>query len=243
MKKTVLGGIVPVLLIMTAVLVMYLLVARTTSSFRLQEFDTTVAFMADRIDALEKQRDLLKSSAAVIEKETAVLNKRVRQIDVEILSMKDLVSSAQTSTKQPLFRWNKLRITAGGSVLMIAFLVLIWILYNTFIKSAASPEDDDDEASPLPVADAGEEPRTGSVLEEEYPLPSESAGGDTEATEDESPVDNDGLAEEVEEILEMNERSWKRAQSAPRQAIECLEESVCFHANDPSRYTPGKRPG
>ena len=137
MKKTVLGGIVSVLLIMTAVLVMYLFVARTTSSFRLQEFDTTVAFMADRIDALEKQRDLLKSSAAVIEKETAVLNKRVRQIDVEILSMKDLVSSAKTSRKHPLFRWNKLRITAGGSVLMIAFLALIWILYNAFIKSAA----------------------------------------------------------------------------------------------------------
>ena len=231
MKRTVLGGIVSVLLIMTAVLVMYLLVARTTSSFRLQEFNTTVAFMADRIDALEKQRDLLKSSAAAIEKEVAVLNKRVRQIDVEILSMKDLVSSAQTSTKHPLFRWNKLRITAGGSVLMIAFLVLIWVLYNAFIKSAASPEEDGDETSPLPVADAeaGEEPRTGSVLEEEYPLPSESAGGDTEATEDASPVDNDGLAEEGEDILEVTE---------PEGSVE--EEAI---PPDPESPSPEEGPG
>ena len=190
-KRTVLGGIVSVLLIVTAVLVMYLFVARTTSSFRIREFDNTVAFMADRIDALEKQRDLLKSSAAAVEKEVAVLNKRVRQIDVEIQSMKDLVGSAKTSTRYPFFRWDKFRITAGSSVVMIAFLVLIWFLYSAFIKDGASPENDVDEASSPPVddAEAGEEPRPGSVLEEEYPLPSESGGSEVDSTEDESLID------------------------------------------------------
>lgn len=208
MKKSVLGGIVSVLLIMTAVLIMYIFVTRTTSSFRLQEFDTTVAFMVDRIDALEKQRDLLKGSAAAIEKETAVLNKRVRQIDIEIQSMRDLVSSAKTAVKHPLFRWSNLRITAGSSVLMIAFLALIWVLYNAFIKSAAPPEKDDDEASPLPISDTDDtdtEPRTGSVLEEEYPLPSESGGGESEVTEDEPSVDDDGSAESAAEVLDVNE--------------------------------------
>jgi outer membrane murein-binding lipoprotein Lpp len=202
MKKAVLGGIVSVLLIVTAVLAMYLLVAKSTSSFRLQEFDTTVAFMADRIDALEKQRDLLRSSAAAMEKEVGVLNKRVRQIDVEIQSMKDLVGSAKTSIKDPLFSWNGLRITAGSSVMMIAFLALIWLLYSAFIKSGTSGEDSDDDLSPLPDADSevGAEPLPGSVLEEEYPLPSETAGAEIEPAEDESPVDEEGLTESEAKI-------------------------------------------
>ncbi len=198
-KRTVLGGIVSVLLIVTAILVMYLFVARTTSSFRIREFDNTVAFMSDRIDALEKQRDLLKSSAAAVEKEMAVLNKRVRQIDVEIQSMKDLVGSAKTSIRYPFFRWDRLRITAGGSVVMIAFLVLIWLLYRAFIKDGASPECKDDEALPLPDAGEGAEAHPGSVLEEEYPLPS--SDGETETPEDESHDEDDGSAEEAGEVL------------------------------------------
>ena len=87
---------------------MYLFVARSTSSFRLQEYGTTVAFMADRIDALEKQRDLLKGSTAALEKEMGVLNKRVRQIDIEIQGMKDIVGSAKSSIRHPLFRWDKM---------------------------------------------------------------------------------------------------------------------------------------
>jgi hypothetical protein len=90
---------------------------------------------------------------------------------------------------------------------MIAFLALIWVLYNAFIKSAAPPEEDDDEASPLPVSDTDTdtEPRTGSVLEEEYPLPSESDGGESEVTENEPSVDDDGLEESAAEVLEVIE--------------------------------------
>jgi cytoskeletal protein RodZ len=215
MKRTVLGGIVSVLLVVTAILVMYLMVARTTSGFRLREFDKTVAFMSDRIDALEKQRDLLKGSAAALEKEIAVLNKRIRQTDVEIQSMKDLVSSAKTSIRYPLFRWSKLRITAGSSILMIAFLALIWLLYSAFIKSGASPDEDDDETSSLQEVDAGARPRTGSVLEEEYQLPSESAASETGAPEDESPGDDNAAEEDTGEVLDVTEPEKGLEDTAP----------------------------
>jgi hypothetical protein len=215
MKRSVLGGIVSVLLIVTAVLVMYLFVARSTSSFRLQEYGTTVSFMADRIDALEKQRDLLKGSTAALEKEMGILNKRVRQIDIEIQSMKDLVGSAKSSIRHPLFRWDKMRITAGSSLLMIVFLGLIWLLYRVFIKDETSPEKEDEGDSPLPITgadadvdvDAGvdAEPSTGSVLEEEYPLPSEAAGSETEATAEEPPVDDDESTGEAAEAPEVKE--------------------------------------
>ena len=94
MKKNIVAGLVAILVVFSSVLVLYLLVNRTTSGHTQRQFHETVRFMGERIDSLERQRDLLAEAASSLEEESAGLRKRVQLIDAEIQNMRELLGSA-----------------------------------------------------------------------------------------------------------------------------------------------------
>ena len=218
MKRGVLGAMVTVLLFLSAGLVIYVIAARTTSSYQLQQFDTTVGFLSDRVAALEKQRDLLDESATAMESHLTTMKKRIHQIDVEIGSMSELVGSAGKSVRTPSFNWRNIRLTTGSSILIIVCLVFIWMLYAVFVRKSAPREEGHDAVPPPPLPSEEREPADGSVLEEEYPLPSESAesaaGAPQEEVTDPAPEGPDGHPEASVESPE-----------APKESAEKPEES------------------
>jgi hypothetical protein len=170
MKKSIIAGFVAVLAVFSSVLVLYLFVARTTSGHRQHEFSETVRFLGERVDSLERQRDLLAEAAASLEQESVGLRKRVQQIDAEIQNMRQILGSAKVSSRTALFSWKRFHLTTASGLVIIAFLAFIWMLY------AASKRKDAD-AGPAEVADAAaagdESPGPGSVLEEEFPAQAE----------------------------------------------------------------------
>jgi hypothetical protein len=179
MKRNIIAGLVAILLVFSSVLVLYLFVARTTSGHTQHRFNETVRFLGDRIDGLERQRDLLADAAGSLEQESAGLRKRVQQIDVEIQNMREILSSAKTSGRTPLFNWKRFHITPASGLIIVAFLAFIWMLYG------ASKRGDADEG-PAAVTDAAggdESPGPGSVLEEEFPARADEAEGEPEAEE------------------------------------------------------------
>jgi len=178
MKRNILAGLIAILLVFSSVLVLYLFVARTTSGHTQQQFNETVRFLGERIDGLERQRDLLAEAAASLEQESAGLRKRVQQIDAEIQNMREILGSAKVSGGTALFSWERFHITPASGLIIVAFLAFIWMLYGASRREPAGDE-------PAPVmaaaAEGDENPEPGSVLEEEFPARAEVAEGEPEA--------------------------------------------------------------
>ena len=101
MNRGTLAGIVAVSLIVSALLLGYIYLTRTSSGYRMQQFQSTISFFEDRIEALERQRDLLRDSAASLEDQAAALNKRVEQVDIEIQNMRTRLVSERKEAKTP----------------------------------------------------------------------------------------------------------------------------------------------
>ena len=157
MKKSALDGVVAVLLIATAILLLYIFVVRTGSTYRLQQHNGTVVFLEDRISAFQEQRDLMRESSRAIEKDLALLNQRIQQLDVEIENMRSHLTSSKKSMKAPLFSLHNFRVSATTGLIVIALLVFIWVLYKMTGK-------DDESGEPLSKEEGSDQPREEPVL-------------------------------------------------------------------------------
>ncbi len=163
MKKSALGGILTVTLVMTVLLIGYLYLSRTSSGYRMQKHQYTMGFFGDRIDALGKQRDLLLESASDLEEQANLLRKRIHMMDVEIDNMRDRLVTERKDSRTPFYSLDRLRFTTSSGLIVIAFLVFIWLLYTSTGKGRA-PDDGDGENLP----GEGEVLHAGSVKEEEF---------------------------------------------------------------------------
>lgn len=199
MKRSALGGIVAVSLILTALLFGYLYYARTSSGYRMQQHRYTMDFFDDRISSLERQRDLLRESAESLEEQAGVLNKRIQQIDVEIQNMRGRIDSEKKEAGTSFYSWDRFRFTPSSGLIVIAFLVFIWLLYTTVRKKDSVEEEGHAEAAPAPSSVEGEL-TPGSLREEEFPPEAEAsdAGG-------ESPPDAEAAGEEPSRAQEAGE--------------------------------------
>ena len=166
-KKSALGGILAVTLVLTVLLLGYLFLSRTSSGYRIQKHQYAMSFFEDRIGALEKQRDLLEESASSLEEEAALLRKRIGMLEVEVENMRARLRSEKEEAGTPFYSWGRFRFTTSSMLIVIAFLVFIWLLYSSSKNGGAAKEPaagvGGEEGEPLPG---------GSVLEEEFP-PSE----------------------------------------------------------------------
>ena len=181
MKRSALGGIVAVSLILTALLLGYLYYARTSSGYRMQQHRYTMDFFDDRISSLERQRDLLRESTASLEEQTGVLNKRIQQIDVEIQNMRGRIDSEKKESGTSFYSWNRFRFTPSSGLIVIAFLVFIWLLYTTVRKKEPVEEEGLAEAAPAGSSVESGELTSGSLREEEFPPEAEASdtGGES----------------------------------------------------------------
>lgn len=189
MNRNALGGIVAFSLIITALMLGYIFLARTSSGYRMEHFTSTMSFFEDRIGALERQRSLLKESAAALEEQSALLKKRVGQIDVEIENMSTRLKEERQDAKTPFYSWKSFSFTTSSGLIVIAFLVFIWLLYSAVRKREIDGAEVPPSGSPGP----------GSVLEEEFP-PAAEQPPEKEAPPEESgsPVSDDtGESEDV----------------------------------------------
>lgn len=170
MKRSALGGILTVTLVMTVLLLGYLYLSRTSSGYRMQKHQYTMSFFGDRIDALGKQRDLLLESASDLEEQANLLRKRIHMMDVEIDNMRERLFSEKKDSRTPFYSLDRLRFTTSSGLIVIAFLVFIWLLYTSAGK-AGVPDDGGDEMTPA----GGEVLPESSVLEEEFQARSDAA--------------------------------------------------------------------
>jgi len=159
MNRNALGGIVAISLIITALMIGYIFLARTNTDYRMEQFTSTMSFIEDRIDALERQRGLLKESASALEEQSLLLKKRVGQIDAEIENMSTRLKAGIKEAKTPLYSWKSFRFTPSSGLTVIAFLVFIWLLYSAVRKREIGAAETRPSDSPGP----------GSVREEEFP--------------------------------------------------------------------------
>jgi hypothetical protein len=176
MNRNALGGIVALSLIVTALMLGYIFVARTSSGYRMEHFSSTMAFFEERRDALERQRGLLQESAAALEEQSALLKKRVGQIDAEIENMSTRLKAERQDARTPFYSWRSFHFTTSSGLTVIAFLVFIWLLYLAVRK-----RETDGAAIP-----PSESPGPGSVLEEEFPPAVEEPPGEETPSEDSS---------------------------------------------------------
>jgi len=180
-KRSALGGILTVTLVMTVLLLGYLYLSRTSSGYRMQKHQYTMSFFGDRIDALGKQRDLLLESASDLEEQATVLRKRIHMMDVEIDNMRERLRSEKKDSRAPFYSLDRLRFTTSSGLIVIAFLVFIWLLYTSTGKAGA-PDGGRDEKTPA----EGEVLAQGSVLEEEFQA--RSPAGSSEPPPDAEPA-------------------------------------------------------
>lgn len=203
MKKEYVAGLIAVLLVLSSALVMYIFVARTSSGQKVSQFSDTVRFLGERVDNLEKQRDLLAESASTLEEQASELKKRVRLIDAEVRNMREMLASAAGTDGSAAFSWRRLQVTTASGLVIIAFLGFIWMLYGSSRREQA-----DDPSAPAAVAAEDEDatapdPVPGSVLEEEFPAAAEAENpAEPPVAEDEPPPEDsqeDGPEEGAEE--------------------------------------------
>jgi len=203
MKKEYVAGLIAILLVLSSVLVLYIFVARTSSGQKVSRFTDTVRFLGERVDSLERQRDLLAESASSLEEQAAELKKRVRLIDAEILNMREMLASAGGSDGSTAFSWRRLQITTASGLVIIAFLAFIWMLYGSSRREDFDDTHSTEAAAVEAEGDAGTDPVPGSVLEEEFTAreevepPEESPPGEDEPDPSESA--EDGPPEGAEE--------------------------------------------
>lgn len=191
MKKGILGGVIAVSLVVLAVLAIYLFAVRTSSSYRMQQLQTTVGFIEEHIETLEEQRGLLEESVTALREQSVVLKKRVRQIDAEIRSMRELLGNARSSSKVSLFSWRQFHFTTASGLMVIAFLLFIWVLHMALRRER--PADEGGLVEEEVTGSPGDEPVPGSVLEEEFPA---TEGTESPPAEDSTPADP-GEAEKI----------------------------------------------
>lgn len=181
MKRSALGGIVAVSLILTALLLGYLYYARTSSGYRMEQHRYTMDFFDDRISSLERQRDLLRESAASLEEQAGVLNKRIQQIDVEIQNMRGRIDSEKKEAGKALYSWDRFRFTPSSGLIVIAFLVFIWLLYTT-VQKKESDEGEEVVGAAAARSSVEGDLSPGSLSEEEFPPEAESSDTPSEST-------------------------------------------------------------
>ena len=203
MKKGYVAGLITVLLVLSSALVLYIFVARTSSGQKTTQFSETVRFLGERVDSLERQRDLLAESASSLEEQAAALKKRVRLIDAELRNMREILASAAGTDGGTAFNWRRLQITTGSGLVIIAFLAFIWMLYGSSRREDFDDTHSTEAAAVEAESDAGTDPVPGSVLEEEFTAreevepPEESPPGEDEPDPSESA--EDGPPEGAEE--------------------------------------------
>ena len=168
MKKEYVAGLIAVLLVLSSTLALYIFVARTSSGQKATQFSDTVRFLGERVDSLERQRDLLAESASSLEEQATALKKRVRSIDAEIRNMREMLASAGGSDGSTAFSWRRLRITTASGLVIIAFLAFIWMLYGSSRRGDFDDGSSATETAAEEESGAGTDPVPGSVLEEEF---------------------------------------------------------------------------
>lgn len=189
MKKEYVAGLIAVLLVLSSTLALYIFVARTSSGQKATQFSDTVRFLGERVDSLERQRDLLAESASSLEEQATALKKRVRSIDAEIRNMREMLASAGGSDGSTAFSWRRLRITTASGLVIIAFLAFIWMLYGSSRRGDFDDEPSATETAAEEESGAGTDPVPGSVLEEEFSAEGE-ASEELPPGEDEPPPEN-----------------------------------------------------
>lgn len=189
-NRSVLGGIIFFCLILSGALVFTIFAGRLSSDHRLGLYTDAINTISDRMEALERQRALLEGSAAALEREAQSLRKRSDQIGVEIVSMREILSGADTEAKAPFYSLRGFHLTTASGLIVVAFLIFVWMLYTAVKKPAESAAEDEERENPPPVP--------GSVREEEF----EATPAEGEAAGENRPFPPETAAAEPSEDLE-----------------------------------------
>ena len=244
MKKSMSGAVIFTLFVLLSGFIFYTLTTRTSNSFKSKEFENTVTLLEERIDSLEKYRGLIAESTSSIEQELDTLKRRSSQLDIEIGNLRDVAGSARSSVKSPHFRWRNFHLTTGSSLLIVAFLILIWLLFTAVSRESVKECDINPPAEdPVHEDESAGEPPPGNVNEEEYPFPpAEKNSGDEDGADPPPEPETAEAEHESDDVMPDAEDQPHPPGEADADADADADEEEEEEEEKASEETPGSKP-